>query len=68
MHPDFVKLNNYITCVELLARSVEADIQNGNKISSATVVQLSKLVAATQEVAGLLDVLDKDPNTNQKLN
>lgn len=65
MHPDFVKLNNYVTCVEMLTRSVEADIKNGKQISSETVLRLSKLVAATSAVSNLLDVLDKN---NSQLN
>lgn len=65
MNPDFIRLNNYVTCVEMLAKSVENDIKDGKTISDNTVLRLSKLIAATAAVSNLLDVLDKD---NSQLN
>lgn len=57
MNPDLKKLTAYVNAVSDLAESVERDIKNGNKISSDTVLRLSKLIAAVNKVASLIDNL-----------
>lgn len=55
----FLKLDLYIKSVDELAEGMERDIKNGSTISSDTVLRLSKMIAARQAVAYLIDVFEE---------
>jgi hypothetical protein len=51
-------LTKYVNAASDLAEALEVDIKKGNKISTETVLRLSKFVAAAKAVSSLLDDLD----------
>ena len=56
--PEFIKLLRFVNASADLAEGVERDIKNGKKISSDTVLRLSKYVSAAKSVANLLDQVE----------
>lgn len=51
-------LKQYVDAAHDLAETIEDDIKKGKKISSKTVLQLSKFVKATQAFSKQLEVLN----------
>ena len=54
----YIELAKYVNATADLAESVERDIRNGNKISSDTVLALSKLIAAAKRVENIVDMFE----------
>lgn len=60
MTPDYLKLIKYVNCASELAESLQGDIKRGEKVTSNTVVKLSKFIAAAQAIQNLLDQVQVD--------
>ncbi len=52
------RLFDYLQAALKLAQAVEADVANGKKLSSATVVQLSKFMLAAKRFEKGLELMD----------
>lgn len=64
-NPEYMKLVKYVNAASDLAESVTRDIKKGKKISSQTVVHLSKFVTASHLVQKMIDQIEQ---TNYNLN
>lgn len=58
MNKAFLDLTKYVNAGADLAESIAADIQAGSKITSKTVLALSKFSAAARDVSNMLDDMD----------
>ncbi len=52
---DFQKLINYVNAATDLAESVEADVKKGKKLTSKTVLALSKFVSQANSFQKIVD-------------
>ncbi len=52
-------LLRYVDAVNMLAANVELDIKKGKKVSSDTVLALSKFLSAAHNIKGLSDALEE---------
>ncbi len=57
MDRELAKISKYVNAGADLAESLEVDIRAGKKITSQTVLNLSKFIAAAQEVSKLWEKL-----------
>jgi hypothetical protein len=58
MDLELLNLTKYVDAVAELAATLESDIKAGDKISSKTVLALSKLVAAARTVERSLSIVE----------
>ena len=54
----YLKLKRYVDSAAALAAQVQKDIEAGKKISTQTVLKLSKYVSASNDYAKYLDLLN----------
>lgn len=55
MNEELLKITLYVNATADLCACLESDIKAGNKITSKTVLALSKLIKAAKEVEKLVD-------------
>lgn len=65
MDTELTKISKYVNAGADLAESLEADIRAGKKITSQTVLNLSKFIAAAKEVSKLWETMSNEKNKLQ---